>query len=275
MLPLPARDLQVEQDRAPAVLPHHDELARPAADQPRGHRQHHRRDHHPHRPDACTPTWTPAPTPPGSRSATAQMNALPLSPPRLARRLELHPAPRRRERRRAAARTDQERRPAELPELTGLAPGDLDQLIAHLAALPQAHREQRARSHPASDARHKPRSGRPPRLPLPRPRRGHRAPPAAEPARRHPRPPVWHQPHHDQASPRRNTGPAGPARAPHRASHLPARPAHAYPAIYPSGGRPPREQDQKRVLIFCERLARVGVMSRVLACVLVSGILWA
>ena len=29
-LPLPARDLEVEQDRAPAVLPHHDELARPA-----------------------------------------------------------------------------------------------------------------------------------------------------------------------------------------------------------------------------------------------------
>ena len=38
-LPLPARHLQVEQDRAPAVLAHHHELARPAADQPRGHRQ--------------------------------------------------------------------------------------------------------------------------------------------------------------------------------------------------------------------------------------------
>ena len=35
--------------RAPAVLPHHDELARPPADQPRGHREHHRRDHHPRR----------------------------------------------------------------------------------------------------------------------------------------------------------------------------------------------------------------------------------
>ena len=31
---------QVEQDRAPAVLPHHHELARPAPDQPRGHREH-------------------------------------------------------------------------------------------------------------------------------------------------------------------------------------------------------------------------------------------
>ena len=37
--------LQVEQDRAPAVLPDHPELARPPADQPRRHHQHHRRDH--------------------------------------------------------------------------------------------------------------------------------------------------------------------------------------------------------------------------------------
>src|SRR6266700_2122566 len=65
------------------------------------------------------------------------------------------------------AGTGQERRPAELPELTGLAPGDLDQLIAQLAALRQAQREQRARRHPASDARHKPRSGRPPLFPFP------------------------------------------------------------------------------------------------------------
>jgi len=61
---------------------------------------------------------------------------------------------------------DQER-PAALPELTGLAPGNLDGLIAQLAALRQARREQRARSHPASDARHKPRSGRPPVFPFP------------------------------------------------------------------------------------------------------------
>jgi hypothetical protein len=65
------------------------------------------------------------------------------------------------------AGNDQERRPAELPELTGLAPGDLDGLIAQLAALRQAQREQRARDHPASDARHKPRSGRPPVFPFP------------------------------------------------------------------------------------------------------------
>jgi transposase len=65
------------------------------------------------------------------------------------------------------AGNDQACRPAVLPELTGLAPGDLDELIAQLAALRQAQREQRARSHPASDARHKPRSGRPPVFPFP------------------------------------------------------------------------------------------------------------
>ena len=54
-LPLPARDIEVEQDRAPAVLPHHHELARPAADQPRRRHQQHRRDHHPHRPDRGRP----------------------------------------------------------------------------------------------------------------------------------------------------------------------------------------------------------------------------
>ena len=42
-LPLPARHLQVEQDRAPAVLPDHPGLAGPAADQLRRRHQHHRR----------------------------------------------------------------------------------------------------------------------------------------------------------------------------------------------------------------------------------------
>jgi len=65
------------------------------------------------------------------------------------------------------AGNDQERRPAALPELTGLPPAELDGLIARLAALRQAQREQRARDHPASDARHKPRSGRPPVFPFP------------------------------------------------------------------------------------------------------------
>jgi hypothetical protein len=43
----------------------------------------------------------------------------------------------------------------------------MDELIAQLAAPRQAQREQRARTHPASDARHKPRSGRPPVFPFP------------------------------------------------------------------------------------------------------------
>src|SRR5579859_4550119 len=65
------------------------------------------------------------------------------------------------------AGSGQEHRPAALPELTGLAPADLDELIAQLDTLRQAQREQRARAHPASDARHKPRSGRPPVFPFP------------------------------------------------------------------------------------------------------------
>ena len=50
-LPLPARHIEVEQDRAPAVLPDHPGLARPPAGQPRRHHQHHQRGHHPHRAD--------------------------------------------------------------------------------------------------------------------------------------------------------------------------------------------------------------------------------
>ena len=65
------------------------------------------------------------------------------------------------------ASNQQEPRPATVPELTGMAPGELDCLIAQLAARRQAQREQRARSHPAGDARHKPRSGRPPLFPFP------------------------------------------------------------------------------------------------------------
>jgi len=105
--------------------------------------------------------------PTGVKVTNAQMAALPVSrhPFHGDWNYTLHPA---------AGHTagppaghDQERPPAELPELTGLAPGELDGLIARLAALRQAQREQRARSHPASDARHKPRSGRPPVFPFP------------------------------------------------------------------------------------------------------------
>ena len=105
--------------------------------------------------------------PTGVKVSNAQMAALPISrhPFHGDWNYTLHPAaghtagP--------PASNDQERRPAALPELTGLAPGDLDRLIAQLAALRQAQREQRARSHPASDARHRPRSGRPPVFPFP------------------------------------------------------------------------------------------------------------
>ena len=48
-LPLPSGNQQVEQDRAPVVLPHHDELARAAPDQPRGGRQPDRLHPYPHR----------------------------------------------------------------------------------------------------------------------------------------------------------------------------------------------------------------------------------
>ena len=51
LLPLPARHLQVEQGRAPAVRPDHPQLARPAADQPPGRRRADLRHHHDHRAD--------------------------------------------------------------------------------------------------------------------------------------------------------------------------------------------------------------------------------
>jgi transposase len=105
--------------------------------------------------------------PTGVKVSNAQMAALPIS-----RHLfhgdwnyTLHPAaghtagP--------AASNEQEHRPAALPELTGLAAAEMDELIARLAALRQAQREERVRTHPASDARHKPRSGRPPVFPFP------------------------------------------------------------------------------------------------------------
>ena len=104
--------------------------------------------------------------PTGVKVTNAQMAALPISrhPFHGDWNYTLHPAGHT-----AAppAGSDQEHHPAALPELTGLAPGDLDELIAQLAALRQARREQRACAHPASDARHKPRSGRPPLFPFP------------------------------------------------------------------------------------------------------------
>ena len=77
-LPLPARHLQVEQDRAPPLLPHHHELARTPPDQPRGRRRR----------IAATTTRTgltvhaeldPGSYPTGQAVTDAEMDALPLT----------------------------------------------------------------------------------------------------------------------------------------------------------------------------------------------------
>ena len=49
VLPPTTRNVEVEQNRAPAVLPHLDELARPAPGKPRNRRPTHRRHDDPHR----------------------------------------------------------------------------------------------------------------------------------------------------------------------------------------------------------------------------------
>jgi hypothetical protein len=109
--------------------------------------------------------------PTGVKVSNAQLAALPVSrhPFHGDWNYTLHPASRHAAATAAlTAAGDQpgHREPA-LPELTGLATAELDELIARLAALRQAQREERARNHPASDARHKPRSGRPPVFPFP------------------------------------------------------------------------------------------------------------
>jgi transposase len=56
---------------------------------------------------------------------------------------------------------------ATMPELTGMTAPELDKLIARLADLRQAQQARRTREHPTTDARHKPRSGRPLTFPFP------------------------------------------------------------------------------------------------------------
>ena len=99
----------------------------------------------------------------GVKVTSAQMAALPVSrhPFHGDWNYTLHPAAT------PPAGNDQERSPAVLPELTGMTTAELDELITQLTALRQAQREEKARNHPASDARHKPRSGRPPAFPFP------------------------------------------------------------------------------------------------------------
>ena len=107
--------------------------------------------------------------PTGVKVTNAQMAALPVSrhPFHGDWNYTLHPAAGHAAAAAHAAEHQPGHRPAELPELTGLAPAEMDELIARLAALRQAQREEKARNHPASDARHKPRSGRPPVFPFP------------------------------------------------------------------------------------------------------------
>jgi Rhodopirellula transposase DDE domain len=99
----------------------------------------------------------------GVKVTSAQMAALPVSrhPFHGDWNYTLHPAAM------PSASNDQERSPAVLPELTGMTTAELDELITQLTTLRQAQREEKARNHPASDARHKPRSGRPPAFPFP------------------------------------------------------------------------------------------------------------
>jgi hypothetical protein len=138
-----------------------------------------------------------------------------------------------------------------LPELTGLATAEMDELIARLAALRQAQREEKARNHPASDARHKPRSGRPPvflspdrvvatvlhlRLSLPKDTLAHLFSPSRATIRRAL---AETQDLLDQHG--------------HRIEPVTAQPD--LPAICPPDGRQPREQGQRSVLIICTPLA--------------------
>ena len=91
---LPPGNQQVEQDRAQTVLAHHHELARHAADQPPSGRQPHRSGHHVNRP--AGPRRTRRTRIPHRNPDQRRRNGRPTNPPpRLARRLELHDAPRR------------------------------------------------------------------------------------------------------------------------------------------------------------------------------------
>jgi hypothetical protein len=108
--------------------------------------------------------------PTGVKVSNAQLAALPVSrhPFHGDWNYTLHPASRHAAAATLTAAGDQPgHRETALPELTGLATAEMDELIAQLTALRQAQREEKARNHPASDARHKPRSGRPPVFPFP------------------------------------------------------------------------------------------------------------
>jgi Rhodopirellula transposase DDE domain/Helix-turn-helix of DDE superfamily endonuclease len=107
--------------------------------------------------------------PTGVQVTNAQLAALPISRHRFHSdwNYTLHPTPADAAAHQAAGDEPERRRPATLPELTGLAAAELDELITQLTALRQAQREHQAHGYPASGAGHKPRSGRPPTFPFP------------------------------------------------------------------------------------------------------------
>ena len=89
--PPTARHQQMEQDRAPAVLPDHPELARTTTDQPPSHRRPDRQHQNSNRPErARRPGHRPIPD---RHQLQRQRHRRPTpGPTRLPRRLELHPA---------------------------------------------------------------------------------------------------------------------------------------------------------------------------------------
>ena len=95
-VPPATRDVEVEQDRAPALLPDLDQLAWPPPDQPSGDREHDRRDHHRVR-GAGHAILDTGEYPAGLKITDKQIRELESSstprPARLARRVELHPHP--------------------------------------------------------------------------------------------------------------------------------------------------------------------------------------
>jgi len=110
----------------------------------------------------------------GVQISKAQMKALPISRHRWHPdwNYTLHPA-NQDTTQNAATRThlheptDLTQHPATMPELTGMTAPEVDELITRLADLHHTQQARRAREHPTTDARHKPRSGRPLTFPFP------------------------------------------------------------------------------------------------------------
>jgi len=89
---LPPRHLQMEQNRTPALLPDHHELARQTPDHPPSHRRPHQPHHHNHRPThPMRPRHQPLPH--RHQIHRHRRRRPPPDPPRLPPRLELHPQP--------------------------------------------------------------------------------------------------------------------------------------------------------------------------------------